>query len=41
MRGGSSLSGVQRSSTFRFAYSALDGLEAQLASEEAELNLVR
>ena len=41
MRGGTSLSGAQRSSAFPFARSALDGLEAQLASEEAELNLVR
>ena len=30
-RGGSSLSGARRSSTFSFTHSALDGLEAQLA----------
>ena len=40
-RGGSSLSGARRSSAFRFARSALDGLEAQLAQEEAKLNSVR
>ena len=40
-RGGSSLSGARRSSAFRYARSALDGLEAQLAQEEAELNRVR
>ena len=40
-RGGSSLSGARRSSAFSFVRSALDGLEAQLALEEAELNSVR
>ena len=40
-RGGSSLSGARRSSAFRFTRNALDGLEAQLALEEAELNRVR
>ena len=39
--GGTSLSGARRSSAFSFARSALDGLEAQLALEEAELNSVR
>ena len=37
-RGGSSLSGARQSSAFSFARSALDGIEAQLALEEAELN---
>ena len=36
-----SLSGTHRSSAFQRARSALDGLEAQLASEEPELNKVR
>ena len=40
-RGGSSLSGARRSSAFRLACSALDGLETQLALEEAELGHVR
>ena len=40
-RGGSSLSGARRSSAFRLARSALDGLESQLALEEAELGRVR
>ena len=35
------MSGARRSSAFSFACSALDGLEAQLALEEAELNSVR
>ena len=39
--GGSSLSGARRSSAFRLARSALDGLETQLALEEAELGRVR
>ena len=37
----SSLSRARRSSAFRFTRSALDGLEAQLALEEAELSNVR
>ena len=41
MHGGASLSGARRSSAFRFACSTLDGLDAQLALEEAELNNVR
>ena len=40
-RGGTSLSGARWSSAFLFARNALDGLEAQLALEEAELNNVR
>ena len=39
--GGSSLSRARRSSAFRYARSALDGLEPQLALEEAELSNVR
>ena len=35
------LSGAQCSSAFQFARNALDMLEAQLASEEAELNNMR
>ena len=35
--GGRSWSGARRSSVFRLARGALDGLEAQLALEEAEL----
>ena len=41
MRGSSSLSGARRSSAFRLARSTLDGLETQLALEEAELGRVR
>ena len=40
-RGGSALSGERRSSAFRLARSALDGLETQLALDEAELGRVR
>ena len=35
------MSGARRSFAFSFACSALDGLEAQLALEEAKLNSVR
>ena len=41
VRVGTGLSGAWHSSAFQFACSALDGLEAQLASEEYELNNVR
>ena len=39
-RGRSSLRGARRSSAFRLARRALDGLESQLALEEAELGRV-
>ena len=41
MRGGTGLSGARRSSALQFTCSALDRLEAQLASEEAKLNNMR
>ena len=37
VQGGRNWSGTRRSSAFRLAKDALDGLEAQLALEEAEL----
>ena len=39
--GGTSLSGARRSSAFQLARCTLDGLEVQLALEEAEINRVR
>ena len=41
VHGGTSLSSARRSSAFRFARNALDGREAHLGTEEAELNLMR